>query len=112
MTGDKDTHQLVEEGLTGAVIREQRVPIHVVKFALTWVREAKDKLIVLLCGIEAEKVVQPPLDRVSLTVPDWLIKLSLKEGTTTKGVVRLFVASLLVVDSHLVLLSQAVKKLK
>ena len=41
MTGHKDGHELVEEGLAGRVVREESVSVDKVKLTLARVREAK-----------------------------------------------------------------------
>ena len=51
MTCDKDAHEFVQEVLARAVIREESVSVDIVQLTLAWVREAKLKIVFVLCGI-------------------------------------------------------------
>ena len=52
------------------MVRKQRVPVHKVKLALTWMREAKHKAVIILGGIKTEQVVEPAFYRVVIAVPN------------------------------------------
>jgi len=107
VTRNEDGHQLVEEVLARRVVREQSVSVDVVKLALARMGEAEDELVIVLGGVEAEQVVKPLFDWVSLSVPDWLVQTGLHEGAATK--VGCGTACLLMGHSRLVLLSEAVE---
>ena len=55
------------------MIGEKSVPIDEVELALAWVGEAEGESVGVLRRVQAEQVIQPALDRVSLAVPNWLI---------------------------------------
>ena len=88
------------------MVAEQRVSVDEVQLALRGVRETPFQSVRLGCGIEAKQVVQPPLDWVPVSVPDWLVQTDFVESAAA-AYCR---SSFLVSYSNLVLFPQALQK--
>ena len=89
------------------MVREQSVSVDVVELTLTGMWEAKRETVLVLRCIKTEQVVQPALNWVSLSIPDWLIQTSFKQRPTSEVTLLSLMR-----NSHLVLFTQALQKLK
>jgi predicted RNA binding protein with dsRBD fold (UPF0201 family) len=90
------------------MVREQSVTVDKVELTLTRVRKTPTKLLYILRSIQAEQAIEPLLNRVVLAIPDRLIQFYLKKSSA-----RINEVSFLdMLDSHLILLPQAVNELQ
>ena len=64
------------------MIREKSISVHEVKVTLIWVWKALAQALNLLRCVKAQKITEPLLDRVIITIPDWLIQLYFLELST------------------------------
>ena len=85
--------------------RKESVSVDEVQFALAGMRESPSQSVDVLGSVQAEKTVQPLLDRVVHAVPDWFIKAHFKQGAAAIQLLVL-VAGLLMHDPGLVLFSE------
>ena len=109
MTSNEDSHQFVQEILTGSVVGEQSITIDVVELTLAGMGEAEIEIVNILGSIQAQQVVEPFFDWIILAISDRFIKLSLHKSAVSKASCG---ARSLLSDTALLLLSQTVNKLK
>jgi hypothetical protein len=70
---DEYRHELLQELLTGCMIREQCVPIHEIQIALIRMRASRLQLIDFLGCLETQEVIEPLLNGVIVSVSDRLV---------------------------------------
>ena len=109
----EDGHQFLEELLTGAVVGEEGISVHVVEVALVRVGATSTQLVDLLSCLQAQEVIQPLFNWIVDTVTNWLVKgYFLKDASRDRDISSTLILLVVILWSLSVLFSELVDKLE
>ena len=74
MGRNEDVHDLLQKLFSGRMIRKQSVSVHVVEIARVGVWESLLQPVNFFCAIKAEQFIEPLLNMIVVSIPDWLIQ--------------------------------------